>query len=68
MKKKLKLQIEKLRVEQFEVHPDSPVARGTVHGHESDYSDGDATCVCGIGPSEPWRYCADVPETHTCYC
>ena len=37
MKKKLRLQIEKLRVEQFEAHPDSPVARGTVHGFDSYY-------------------------------
>ncbi len=55
MKKKLRLQIEKLRVEQFKVHPDSPVERGTVHG---------------FGPysfSEPDRcLCAPVPETWSC--
>lgn len=63
MKKKLKLQIEKLRVEQFETDPDSPVARGTVHGFETEGPD---TCVCGVGPSEPWQYCVDMPITYTC--
>jgi hypothetical protein len=57
MKKKLRLQIEKLRVEQFDVQPDSPAARGTVHGFETDVWE---TCY--------WKYCFDVPETHTCYC
>ena len=52
MKKKLRLQIEKLRVEQFEVHPDSPVARGTVHGFETDVQN---TCY--------WRYCLNTTDT-----
>jgi hypothetical protein len=50
MKKKLRLQIDELRVEQFKTHPDSPVAGGTVHGFETDVQD---TCI--------WRYCTDVP-------
>ncbi len=54
MKKKLRLQIEKLRVEQFETHPDLPMARGTVHGLESP---------SGIGPSAPWKYCDIVDDT-----
>jgi len=66
MKKKLRLQIEKLRVEQFEVHPDSPTVRGTVHGLESVYSDGDATCYCGVGASAPHRICMDMPDTWSC--
>lgn len=51
MKKKLRLQIEKLRVEQFKVQPDSPAARGTVHAFESwncpvhSYS-GQEHCIC----------------------
>jgi hypothetical protein len=49
MKKKLKLQIEKLRVERFEVQPDSPAARGTVHAFDSweshSYS-GENHCIC----------------------
>ena len=54
--KKLRLQIEELRVEKFEVHPDSPAARGTVHGLDSHYSF-----------SEPDRcLCQDVPETWSC--
>jgi hypothetical protein len=56
MKKKLRLQIEKLHVEQFEAQPGSLVARGTVHGFDSE-------TTCGIGPSEPWRYCDIMPET-----
>lgn len=57
MKKKLSLQIDELRVEQFETHPDSPVGRGTVHGFQSEG---------GIGVSEPCRYCIDMPETWSC--
>jgi hypothetical protein len=57
MKKKLRLQIDELRVEQFNTHPDSPVSRGTVHGFETD----------GIGLSEPCRYCLPPPyETWSC--
>lgn len=63
MKKKLKLQIEKLRVEQFEAQPDSPVARGTVHGFATEGPD---TCVCGVGPSEPHRFCVEMPLTWSC--
>jgi hypothetical protein len=74
--KKLKLQIETLRVEQFEVHSASPVIRGTVQGHASEvacyseacYSDnGDATCYCGVGPSAPWSYCLDMPGSAHLY-
>ncbi|HYW11485.1 MAG TPA: hypothetical protein VE871_05990 [Longimicrobium sp.] len=70
MKKKLRLQIEKLRVEQFEVQPGTPVVRGTVHGHMSDlgcYSDGDVTCYCGVGPSEPHRLCLPMPGSQYLY-
>ncbi len=56
MKKKLRLQIEKLHVEQFDVQPDSPAARGTVHGMRS----GDSDCIGGSG----CRICLDVPETY----
>jgi hypothetical protein len=63
MKKKLKLHVEELRVEQFEAQPDSRVARGTVHGFETQGPD---TCVCGVGPSEPWRFCVDMPITYSC--
>ncbi len=55
MKKKLRLQIEKLRVEQFEVQSHSPAARGTVHGFDSwrTYFEED-TCNCEIMPdSDP---------------
>lgn len=45
--KKLRLQIDKLRVEQFEVQPGSPVARGTVHGFDSAHSySGEEHCIC----------------------
>jgi hypothetical protein len=64
MKKKLKLQVEKLSVEQFEVQPDSLVARGTVHGLETQSPD---TCNCGsLGPSDPCRYCVEMPITWSC--
>ena len=65
--KKLKLQIEKLRVEPFETQSDIRAARGTVRGHLSElgcYSDdGDATCYCGVGQSAPHRICAEMPGT-----
>jgi hypothetical protein len=54
MKKKLRLQIEKLRVEQFDVHPDSPVARGTVHGFDSVYNSNTEPMAC---------YCQNDLET-----
>jgi hypothetical protein len=64
MKKKLRLQVEKLNVEQFEVEPGSPDARGTVHGFETQGPD---TCDCGsMGPSDPCRYCVDMPLTWSC--
>jgi hypothetical protein len=56
MKKKLRLQIEKLRVEQFEVQPNSSATRGTVHGLETDhYSASEDRCIC-----------MPVPETWSC--
>ncbi|MBB4634725.1 hypothetical protein [Longimicrobium terrae] len=63
MKKKLRLEIDELRVEQFGVQPDAPVARGTVRGFASAGPD---TCVCGVGPSAPWKYCLPMPETWSC--
>ena len=63
MKKKLRLDIEKLRVQQFEAQPDSPAARGTVQGFETAGPD---TCVCGVGPSEPHRFCYEMPLTWSC--
>lgn len=64
MKKKLRLQIETLRVEQFEVQPASATDRGTVHGHQTQLPD---TCYCGAaGPSEPYRFCVEMPLTHSC--
>lgn len=62
MKKKLGLQIEKLRVEQFKVQSDSPVARGTVHGFDSypwrSYFEED-TCNCELWPE---TQCVGSPE------
>ncbi len=52
MKKKLRLQVEKLSVERFEVHPNLSGARGTVRGFETDPH---TTCL--------WKYCFDVPGT-----
>jgi hypothetical protein len=57
MKKKLRLQIEKLRVEQFEVQPDSPAARGTVHGFDSHYSFSEPErCLCFPMPGSQHLY------------
>jgi hypothetical protein len=59
MKKKLKLQIEKLSVEQFEAHPDSPMERGTVRGFCTEEQSCGGTnpwggfCICQIIPSAP---------------
>jgi hypothetical protein len=58
MKKKLRLQIEKLRVEQFEAHPASPVTRGTVHGFETD--DPRYTCY--------WSQCDETEMTYWSPC
>lgn len=54
MKKKLRLQIEKLRVEQFEAHPDSPAQRGTVLGF--------CTQEVSCGGTNPWGgFCICLP-------
>jgi hypothetical protein len=64
MKKKLRLQIETLHVERFDVQPEPAAARGTVHGHETQNPD---TCNCGsLGPSDPCRYCVEMPITYSC--
>ena len=50
MRKKFRLQIEKLHVEQFEAHPDAPVERGTVQGFNSHSCGGTnpwgGFCIC----------------------
>ena len=53
MKKKLQLQIDKLRVEQFKVQQDSTVAGGTVHAFQQSWdcfwhshSIREEACVC----------------------
>ncbi|HEX6746426.1 MAG TPA: hypothetical protein VF092_03855 [Longimicrobium sp.] len=57
MKKKLRLQVEELRVEQFQTDPAVGAARGTVRGHDSGLSDAD---------TEPCRFCPDMPITYSC--
>jgi hypothetical protein len=60
MKRKLKLQIEKLRVEQFEVQSGSPAARGTVHGFDSHYSYSEPDrCICQPMPGSQYLYFSD---------
>jgi hypothetical protein len=64
--KKLRLQIEELRVERFEVEPESVTARGTVYGRET-YSP--YTCYCGPWSdphTEPCAYCPEMPITYSC--
>jgi hypothetical protein len=61
MAKKLKLQIEKLRVEQFETLQDSPVERGTVHGFNTH----------SCGGTNPWGgfcICLPVDKSHDSLC
>ena len=60
---KLKLQIESLRVDRFETEPSSAQPRGTVQALSTQGPD---TCVCGVGPSEPHRFCVEMPITHSC--
>ncbi|HEU0302051.1 MAG TPA: hypothetical protein VFR37_21530 [Longimicrobium sp.] len=61
--KKLKLKVEELRIEQFEVESATAATRGTVRGLESD----DYTVWCGsLGPSDPCLYCVDMPITWSC--
>ena len=50
--KKLTLNVEALRVEQFQVLPAAVEARGTVRGHETDE-----------GTSCYWHFCNDAPIT-----
>lgn len=50
--KKLTLNVDTLRVEQFQVLPAATQARGTVRGHETDE-----------GTSCYWAYCTGAPIT-----
>lgn len=60
MKKKLRLEIEKLSVEQFDAQPNSPVARGTVHGFDSHYSYSEPDrCICQPMPGSQHLYFSD---------
>jgi hypothetical protein len=63
--KKLRLQIEELRVERFEVQPDFlTTSRGTVHGRNSAF-----TCYCGSQSdphTEPCAVCPEMPITYSC--
>lgn len=68
--KKLRLRVDELQVEQFQVDSASPVARGTVRGLMTE------TCQCTPGTqycgdsmnanTEPCRFCPEMPITYTC--
>jgi hypothetical protein len=63
--KKLKLTIEELRIEQFQVQSDAAPARGTVRGLESE----GGSCACGAvsdADTAPCRFCPDMPITYGC--
>jgi hypothetical protein len=64
MAKKLALNIEDLRIEQFQVEAAAAAARGTVRGLES------YTCYCGSNGyyTDPCRFCLPAPITYTCDC
>lgn len=67
MKKKLALNVEELRIEQFQVEPAVAETRGTVRGFWSDLNCDTYTCDCGsMGASDPCRYCVEMPITHSC--
>ena len=55
--KKLKLDIEALAVDLFEVEPEHRDAKGTVIGNDS------------VGSyTAPYRYCLNQPDTASCWC
>jgi hypothetical protein len=67
MKKKLKLQIEDLDVEQFQVEDTAPMNRGTVHGQWQ--STQECTMYCGDSTNantEPCLLCPVMPITYSC--
>jgi hypothetical protein len=71
MKKKFRLQIEEIHIEQFQVQPTAAVTRGTVRGFgfgsEYEGNCGTYTCECGSqGYSAPCRYCQYAPITYSC--
>jgi hypothetical protein len=67
MKTKLKLQIEDLDVEQFQVEDTVSTKRGTVHGQWE--STGGCTMYCGESTNantEPCLLCPNMPITYSC--
>lgn len=62
MKKKLRLQVEELSVDQFQVEPAAAAIRGTVRALETD-----GTCWATMyAPSEPCIFCPRMPITYSC--
>jgi hypothetical protein len=62
MPKKLKLQVEDLNVEGFQVEPEAAAIRGTVRGLETE-----STCWNTMyAPSEPCQFCPRMPITYSC--
>lgn len=63
--KKLRLNVEEISVEQFQVQQAAAPARGTVRGLESE----GGTCACGAvsdADSDPCRFCPEMPITYGC--
>jgi hypothetical protein len=65
MKKKLKLDIEAIRVDQF-VLADRAAMRGTIRGFCEMSDSCSGTQSDGIGPSAPCRYCVHMPDSYSC--
>jgi hypothetical protein len=64
--KKFKLQLDELRVEQFQTECIGR-ARGTVRGLEDTLDTPCVTVYCdSFGASDPCRYCVDMPDTYSC--
>lgn len=65
MKKKLRLLVDELRVEQFQVAP-AAAGQGTVRGFESTQ---ECTAYCGDSMNAntaPCRLCPEMPITYSC--
>ncbi len=67
MNKKLKLNIDALRIEQFQVEPTVAAIRGTVRGFDPVVNETDSTCWASMyAGSGPCADCPYMPITYTC--
>ena len=66
--KKLRLMVEELTVEQFQVEPSARVSRGTVHGHDDTEACTDGGCTLGCTQANCSQYCGDSMNANTAPC